>query len=228
VDIAVVGGGDDSFNHLVVQADIHALADLKGQTVLVDAPDTAFAFQLYEILKRNGLNKGDYSVKPVGATFKRLAELETTKDSKASMLNPPFSIRAINAGMKDMGTAKQMLGPYQGSSIAVLRVWAKDHPEVLIKYLRAYIKGLRWALDSNHKDEAVTLLADGLKLSSELAAATYAIASDPAGGLAKDAKFDLEGFKNVLRLRAEWTGAQPGAPEKYLDLSYYQKALAGL
>ena len=55
-----------------------------------------------------------------------------------------------------------------------------------------------------------------------------AVAADPADGMARDAKFDLEGFKNVLKLRADWTGAAPGTPEKYLDLSYYQKALAGL
>jgi hypothetical protein len=38
----------------------------------------------------------------------------------------------------------------------------------------------------------------------------------------------MEGFKNVVKFRADWTGVTPGAPEKYLDLSYYQKALAGL
>jgi hypothetical protein len=30
----------------------------------------------------------------------------------------------------------------------------------------------------------------------------------------------------MLKLRADWTGAAPGAPEKYLDLSYYARALA--
>ena len=53
----------------------------------------------------------------------------------------------------------------------------------------------------------------------------------PWSGMAKDAKFDLEGFKNVLKLRAEiegqW-GGYPPAPDKYFDLSYYNKALAGL
>jgi hypothetical protein len=47
----------------------------------------------------------------------------------------------------------------------------------------------------------------------------------------KDAVIDLEGLRNVLRLRAAhlgtWGGTPP-APEKYLDLSYYRKALAGL
>jgi ABC-type nitrate/sulfonate/bicarbonate transport system substrate-binding protein len=227
VGISVVAGGDDSFNHLIVQPDIKALSDLKGQTVIVDAPDTAYAFQLYEILKRNGLNKGDYNVKVVGASHKRLAELETVKDSKASMLNPPSSLQAIGEGMKDMGTATKILGPYQGSAIIVLKSWGKEHPEILREYLQAYISGLRWALDAKNKDAAIRLLAEGLKLSPEVAAATYAVAADPVGGLAKDAKFDMVGFKNVLKLRADWTGAQPDAPEKYLDLSYYEKALAG-
>jgi hypothetical protein len=40
----------------------------------------------------------------------------------------------------------------------------------------------------------------------------------------------MPGFNNVLKLRAEiegqWGGTPPPA-EKYLDLSYYEKALAG-
>jgi hypothetical protein len=46
-----------------------------------------------------------------------------------------------------------------------------------------------------------------------------------------DARLDVEGFKNVLKLRAEiegqWGGTPP-SPEKYLDLSSYERALAGL
>ena len=47
-------------------------------------------------------------------------------------------------------------------------------------------------------------------------------------GLAKDGKFDMEGFKNVLKLRAQFEGGTLNPPEKYVDFSYYQKALAGL
>jgi hypothetical protein len=35
-------------------------------------------------------------------------------------------------------------------------------------------------------------------------------------------------MKNVLKLRAQFEGGTPASPEKYLDLSYYEKALAGL
>ncbi|MGH8613553.1 MAG: ABC transporter substrate-binding protein [Gammaproteobacteria bacterium] len=228
VDIAIVSGGDNSFNHLFVQPDINSVRDLRGKTVIVDAVATAYAFQLYEILKRNGLNKGDYQVQSVGGTFKRLAELEKNKDYKGAMLNPPFTLRAQKIGMKDLGSVAKILGPYQATGAIVLRSWAKDNSETLVKYLQAYVEGLRWSLDARYQDEATKLLGNALKLPLELAAATYALAVDPKEGLAKDARFDMEGFKNVLKLRADWTGAALGTPEKYLDLTYYAKALAGL
>ncbi|WP_348932375.1 ABC transporter substrate-binding protein [Aquabacter sp. CN5-332] len=228
VDIAAVIGGDDSFNHFYVQPDIASIADLKGKTVIVDALNTAYAFQVYEVMKRNGLAKGDYGVKPVGATFKRLEAMEQDKEDKASTLNPPFSIRADKAGLKDTGSIVKMIGPYQATAGMVLRTWAKENEDTLVRYLQAYIEGLRWGLDPANAEETTTLLADGLKLPPDVAAAGYAIVADPKTGLTKDAAFDIEGFKNVLKLRTDWTGQPTGPVETYVDLSYYQKALAGL
>ena len=47
--------------------------------MIVDAPNTAYALQLYDMLAQNGLKKGDYEVKVVGATFRRL---EAIRDDK--------------------------------------------------------------------------------------------------------------------------------------------------
>src|SRR5256886_17291288 len=81
-------------------------ADLKGHTLLVDAPNTAYALQLKKILLMNGLKEGaDYKVHPVGATFLRLKGMRENKDYKASMLSPPFSVDARAAGLKSIGRA---------------------------------------------------------------------------------------------------------------------------
>jgi hypothetical protein len=100
-----------------------------------------------------------------------------------------------------------------------------------VRYISACIEGRRWALDPANKAEAIALLAERLKLAPQVAAQSYAVATDPADGIAKDAKFDMEGFKNVLKLRAEiegqW-GGNPPPPEKYIDLSYYDRALASI
>lgn len=93
VDIAIVMGGDNGFNRLIVQPDIKSYADLRGKTVIVDAPDTAFAFLMYEMLRKNGLNKGDYEIKPVGASFRRLEVMLKDKTAAAAMLNMPFTRR---------------------------------------------------------------------------------------------------------------------------------------
>lgn len=126
VDIAVVSGGDNSFNHLIVRPEITSLADIKGQTVVVDAIDTAYAFQLYEILRQKGLNKGDYRINPVGGTPMRLEAMLKDKGMVAGMMNPPFSINAQKAGLKSMGTAAAALGAYQGTSAFVLSAWASE------------------------------------------------------------------------------------------------------
>jgi ABC-type nitrate/sulfonate/bicarbonate transport system substrate-binding protein len=227
-DIAVIIGGDNGFNHLYVQPDINTYADLRQKTVFVDAPDTAYALQLYEMMRLNGLNKGDYTVKPVGATFKRLDSMLTSKDGKAAILNPPFSIRAEKSGLKDMGSAVKAIGPYQATAGFVMREWGKAHADTLVKYLQAYVEGLRWGLNPDNKAEAIKLYVGALKVPQDVAEATYAKAVDPVEGLAKDAKFDMEGFKNVLKLRAAFADNTPNVPEKYLDLSYYRKAVAGL
>jgi ABC-type nitrate/sulfonate/bicarbonate transport system substrate-binding protein len=225
VDIAVVIGGDNSFNHLMVQSDMKSLADIKGKTVVVDAINTAYAFQLYEMLRQKGLNKGDYEIKMAGGTGARLEAMIKDKTMVAAMLNPPFSIRGEKAGLKDMGTASAALGAYQGSSAFVLRAWGKANEDTLVKYLQAYVEGLRWALDPKNKTEAVALLVERLKLPEDIAAQAYDSTKDDFN---RDGAVDMEGVKNVLKLRAQFEGGTPASADKYFDLSYYKKALAGL
>jgi ABC-type nitrate/sulfonate/bicarbonate transport system substrate-binding protein len=57
-DIAVVNGGDNGFNELIVQPEIATYADLRGKAVVVDAINTAYAFQLYDMLAQNGRRSG--------------------------------------------------------------------------------------------------------------------------------------------------------------------------
>ena len=225
VDVVVVYGGDNSFNRLLVQPGINSLADIKGKTVVVDAIDTAFAFQLYEMLRQKGVNKGEYDVKPLGGSPARLAEMIKDKSLAAAMLSPPYSIKAVKAGLKDMGSAATALGAYQGSSIIVSRAWAAANSSTLIRFLQAAIEGSRWALDPQNQREVVDLLMQKLNLPEDIATLSYESTKDD---FSRDGAIDLAGIENVLNLRAEFEGKAPAAKERYLDLSYYEKALAGL
>jgi ABC-type nitrate/sulfonate/bicarbonate transport system substrate-binding protein len=225
VDIAVVGGGDNSFSHLMVQPELNSLADIRGKTVGVDAVDTAYAFQLYEILRQRGVNKGEYEVKPLGGGNVRLDAMTKDKAIVAAIMNPPFSIQGASAGLKDLGKVATTLGAYQGTAVFVLRAWGQANADRLIKYLAAYIEGFRWAFDPKNKPEAVALLAQRLNIPDDVAALSYDSTKD---GFDRDGAIDMDGIRNVLKLRAEFEGGEPAKPEKYLDLSYYQRAIAGL
>ena len=228
-DVIIVTGGDSSMNEFFVQPDVRSYADLRGQTLLVDAPNTAYALQLKKILLMNGLKDGaDYKIHPIGGTALRLKGLRENKDYKAAMLNPPFSVDAKAAGLKSMGRAADLLGAYQASGTFVLRSWAKANGDTLERYIAGFIEGVRWAVAPANKAAAIKLLSERLKVTPEVAAQTWELMTDPKFGLATDGRFDMQGFRNVLALRAEiegsW-GGKPPAPDRYLDLTYYDNAL---
>jgi ABC-type nitrate/sulfonate/bicarbonate transport system substrate-binding protein len=230
-DVILAMGGDNGLNRVIVQPEIKSYADLRGKTVVVDAPNTAFALLLYKVLKNAGLNKGDYVAKSVGGTPARLKAMTEDKANAAGVMNPPSSFRATELGLKDMGSAARAIGAYQSDTLFVMRPWAQANSDTVVRYIKAYVEGRRWLLNPANRAEAIQLLGDRLKITADVAAKSYAAAVDPVDGIAKDAAFDMEGFKNVLKLRAEiegqW-GGNPPPPDKYVDLSYYQKALAGL
>ena len=84
----------------------------------------------------------------------------------------------------------------------MLRAWARDHGAVLERYLAAYVEALRWVRDPKNRAGSVALLVDKLKLSQKEAERTYELLLDPGFGYTPDAKFDHDGFRNMLALRA--------------------------
>src|SRR5260221_3380657 len=228
-DVVIVTGGDNSMNELIVQPDISSYAQLRGQILLVDALNTAYALQLKKILLMNGLKEGaDYTLNPIGGTAQRLKGLRENKAFKGAMLNPPFLIDAKASGLKSMGSAVDLIGPYQASGTFVLRSWGKANADTLERYIAGFIEGNRWAVAPANKDAAVKILTERLKVTPEVATRTWEILSDPKRGLARDGRFDMKGFENVLALRAEIEGSWGGtAPDggRYVDLGYYERAL---
>ena len=76
-DVVIVMGGEGSQNELMAQPDIKSISELRGKTLIVDAPNTAYALQMKKILSLNGLTAGkDYEIKPFGATPQRLVAIQ--------------------------------------------------------------------------------------------------------------------------------------------------------
>src|SRR5580704_19031431 len=81
-DVVIVMGGEGSQNELIAQAEIKSIKDLRGKTLIVDAPNTAYALQMKKILQLRGLEAGrDYEIKPFGATPLRLIGMRENKEN---------------------------------------------------------------------------------------------------------------------------------------------------
>jgi ABC-type nitrate/sulfonate/bicarbonate transport system substrate-binding protein len=226
-DVIIVAGGDGGMNELLVRPEINRPADIRGKSYVVDAPNTAYALIGRKIFREAGLREGvDYKLDPLGGSEARSNGLNVPERA-ATLLNPPWNFIARDKGAKSLGRTTDLFGPYQASGIFVMRPWAAKNGPALERYLAAYVEGCRVAQDPSQRELVLRVLQRELKLTQRIAELTYTELTTAGSGLAKDCAFDMKGFRNVLALRADiegqW-GGKPPAPDKYLDLSFYERA----
>lgn len=226
INLVAVMGANNGFNSLMAAPGVKDIADFRGRKVAVDAATTGYAFVLYDILRRNGLNPGDYVVERAGGASRRWEALREGKQD-GTLLSLPWDIIAAKNGFRRLATSND-IGRFQGSAGIVQRKWAAANEAKLVGFIRGYVAGLDWISDPANRDEALALLRKHLKsLTPELADASYQVLLDPSTGLQRKAQLDVAGLRTVLALRSEY--GQPRKtltdPMKYYDPSYYKMAL---
>jgi len=206
-DVAIVTGGANGFNRIFVQPEINAYAELRGKTVVVDAPNTAFALLLYKVLKDNGLNKGDYVVKPSEA--RRAAR---GHDPKTKRIPPPAcSIRRLRSAQRRRieGHGRGGEGDRRLSVRRRVSSCANGRRPTATRSCAISAPVSKAAAGRSTPPNKAESHRAARRSSQARAAGRGAIlrgGDDPAEGIAKDAKLDMDGFKNVLKLRAEIEG----------------------
>jgi len=229
VDVTLVVGLDNGFNKIVAVPGINTIDQLRGRTLAVDALDTAFALLVYNILQRNGLTHNvDYKVQSIGATRFRLEAVQQRR-ADFTILNLPFNLFAQESGLKVLIDPIEANGPYQGTGGFVRRDWAAQHRDRLVRYLAAYIEGLRWVLEPPNRADVIALLQEKMELSPEIAAKCFEAACHPQRGFARDAKIDRAGMECVLNLRDTYSPKRDGTPRNwanYVDEEPHAEAIS--
>lgn len=226
--IAFLGVNNGGRFNLIVQPEITRYADLKGQTLGVDALTTGYAFVLQEMLRQGGLKPGDYKLVSVGGTRQRY---EAVRDKKVAgaLLNPPDDAKSEAEGNRRLANSGDVIARYQGSVGATRRQWAAANETALVGYIRAYIAAVDWLYDPGNKEEALAILIKRQeRMKRAEAERSYEDLLNPVSGtLSKKAAIDIEGVRTVLKLRSEY--AQPrralSDPNRYYEPKYYEKAL---
>ncbi len=229
-DFVAFMGGDGGFQAFYARPPAQSLRDLRERVVAVDDPETGYALVLRAMLRRAGLREADYVLRPVGSTDKRFQAIQQDQSLAAAMFAPPYSVMVEDLGWRRLGTTPELLGPYQGTVGFCRRAWMGRNRQLLVRYLRAYLQGLRWALDPINRPAVTREITTSLRIPPDIAQRAAAPAFEN-GGLAPDAAFDLPGLRGVLAIRAEirnqWAGPPP-PPGAYLEPGPYQEALSTL
>jgi ABC-type nitrate/sulfonate/bicarbonate transport system substrate-binding protein len=209
---------------LVVRPDIQSIDDLRGKTLAVDTPVTAFAFVLYRMLEEAGLERDDYEIVEAGATIRRWQGLRAG-EFHGTVLADGLSQQAVSEGFNILANSLSVLGAYQGTVFAANEAWAEQNADTLTRFTAAILDALDWLYDDRNADRAAEILAQHMDM--PLPSARRAVSGlKGAGGLTRDGSILQDGVDVVLELRRRY-----GIPRKtlrdadaYVDTTYYDAA----
>ncbi len=224
--LAIMGGMTGGVRFMV-QPEIRSVAELKGKSLAVDAATTGFAFVLRKFLQRGGLSESDYTFEKMGGTAQRTEALMQGKTTGTIVVSP-IDLVPIAKGYRVLGDVAE-IGPYQSTLYVVRREWAREHEAQVVGFIRGTLASIAWLADAAHRDEAVTIYRKYIPQASEDGArkAWDALLGRANEGIRKDGRVDVEGVRTVLKLRSEFGEPRKELtdPSKYIDESYYVKAL---
>jgi ABC-type nitrate/sulfonate/bicarbonate transport system substrate-binding protein len=215
---------------IVARPEIASVAALAGKSLALDAPGTGFAFVLYHMLEKGGLKPGSYERIAVGATPQRWESVKAGTHA-ATMTIEPFTSIAKAQGFNILARSTDTIADYQGGIFAARRSWAGAHRAAVTGFIRGYLDGLAWTLDpANREAGAQVLLRNMPEIKPPVVGAVMASLLSPRSGLTPKGAITLDGIRTVLDLRTRYgkPGARLGEPEKYIDLGFYEEAMAGL
>ena len=216
-DAAIFISGDSGFLYPVGSSETKSIADLKGKVIGVDKKDTGFAYVLYDILKQNGVDLQDITIKEMGATEGRLAMVENNQ-CQMTLLRTPYQLLAKSRGLNVFNQYRMSLDMYQGTVGVVHRTWVKDNESTLAAFQDAYQKGLHWFI--KNPTEAKLLLAKNLNgLSGSSLDKCYEELCDKNYGLDQSMKPRITALNEVMKLRHAYESQLTGRTTAPIDVS---------
>lgn len=220
-------GGDNGLLTLVGRPGLSSFADLKGKRIGVDSERTGYAFALYGILEKHGLDQTSYSIVRAGGVKQRSEALQGGSID-ATLLVSPFDIVALNGGAHRIATASKELGAYQGYVGAARRQWAISNRRTVTSYIRSYRRALTWLFDPRNKDAALRIYLRNMEgATMEQARQAYEMLVANPEGIERNARFSFRGAEQVVRLRRQYGGpdwATLTTSKVYYDASFYRRS----
>jgi len=134
---------------------IKSVKDLKGQTICLGGIKDITRVYVEQIMKANGLTDSEVSFVIVPNTAERLAALKSGTVA-ATMLLPPFSLIADQAGFHSIASVRDYAGdiPFAGAFTTV--AWANAHPEAAKNLIHVLDQSIAWF--DQHRNGSIDIM----------------------------------------------------------------------
>jgi ABC-type nitrate/sulfonate/bicarbonate transport system substrate-binding protein len=230
-DLFIIASATQIEVSFVVAPEIESYDDVKGRKLALDALTTGFAFALYRMLDYAGLTGDDYEMVSVGSTPSRWEAVQKGEYA-GTLLIEPFTGMARAQGYRVLGSTldEAVFGHYPGQVFTASRAWAAQNRAAVAGFLRGWLDAVDWLMDDGNTEEACAILAANMtQMNPKAIPIAVQKLRDPKTGLVPMATFDAPGLDTVLRLRSQYGphDAPLTDPGKYVDLDYYDEAVAG-
>jgi ABC-type nitrate/sulfonate/bicarbonate transport system substrate-binding protein len=205
---------------VVAKIGLKSASELKGKVVGTSSIKSGSTILLRRLLKARGLEPSDYDVVAGQGSAQIFSGLQAGA-LDAVWLVPPQSLTATTAGYPVIGTFREVAPKFPFVCFATNDAWLKNNTAAAQGFAKAWLAGVAWLYDPANRAEAEKLLAAELKLSPEIAAATYdELIVKNKDTYPRDGKVDLEVLRAMIDIMVEGEelAAKPqGDIRRYLD-----------
>jgi NitT/TauT family transport system substrate-binding protein len=144
---------------LLASKDIKSVKDLKGKRVMTGGQGDITNIWWKAMAKHYGLDpEKDVQLLYSGSSGSRMSAL-LAGGVDATILSTPQSFKAAQEGMTDLGPVAPFLGEFPMMIWHVNDDWAKKNEKLLIAFVKAHNKAVRYMSDPAHRQEVSEMLA---------------------------------------------------------------------
>jgi ABC-type nitrate/sulfonate/bicarbonate transport system substrate-binding protein len=219
--IRIVAGNAGKLVHsLIARAPFKRVEDLRSRVIGIFTDKEGTFFHVKAMLAAHELNyPGDYQVKHTGGVPPRHKAL-LAGEIDAGLQSVPWNYLAEDEGMNNLGDVIDYVPDWQFVSINVNSEWAAKNRDVLVRFLRAMLRGNEWLYANRAAASAIAARELPASIAHAERAWDFFTSTD---ALTRDASVNLKGLAQVIATLKE-TGllakAAADDPKVYVDDSY--------
>jgi NitT/TauT family transport system substrate-binding protein len=227
--VSIQNSGSGVPYSLIAKKGITSVAQLKGKLISIGGPSDITRPFMDTIMEHAGFKPDDWTYTFAGSSSDRYAAL-VAGAIDATLLAPPMSFKAIAQGFPVLDEVPKYFPNFPYVTWAVRPAWAKDHADLVVRFIKSQLQAARWLEDPANKQKAIALLMDETNASLDDATKSYAVFVTQEHYFSTTGTFGPESFARVLQTMIKAGMLPPPAPPptKFYDNSYAERADAQL